>query len=68
MLASCYFVLMIKTGQVEKVLQIYARRRMGRGRRKENKVHAFISTLLKQIRKEQNVRNTTRKQTPTSPE
>lgn len=40
-------------GQVEKVLQMYARRRMGRGRRKENKVHAFISTLLKQIRKEQ---------------
>lgn len=42
-----------KMGQVEKVLQMYARRRMGRGRRKENKVHAFISTLLKQIRKEQ---------------
>lgn len=41
-----------KMGQVEKVLQMYARR-MSRGRRKENKVHAFISTLLKQIRKEQ---------------
>lgn len=40
-------------GRVKKVLQMYAKWRMGRGWRKENKVHAFISTLLKQIRIEQ---------------